>query len=111
MMPTIDGVHLASSVRRCARRSDDTDAPAAAYGHAGPGVNPAAPSLEYLFDSRSVTYNWPCHIGVSFHCDLRKEGLMSDHPTALGGTCSGRFDPPREQFKMRRLCACLTVIA
>jgi imidazolonepropionase-like amidohydrolase len=36
---------------------------------------------------------------------------MSDHPTALGGTCSGRFDPPRELFKVRRLCACLTVIA
>ena len=28
---------------------------------------------------------------------------MSDHPTALGGTCSGRFDPLRELFKMRRL--------
>jgi imidazolonepropionase-like amidohydrolase len=36
---------------------------------------------------------------------------MSDHPTALGGTCSGRFDPLRELFKMRGLCACLTVIA
>ena len=36
---------------------------------------------------------------------------MSDHPTAPGGTCSGRFDPLRELFKMRRLCACLTVIA
>jgi hypothetical protein len=36
---------------------------------------------------------------------------MSHHPTALGGTCSGRFDPLRELFKMRRLCACLTIIA
>ena len=35
---------------------------------------------------------------------------MSHHPTALGGTCSGRFDPP-QLFKMRRLCACLTVVA
>src|SRR5262245_56774199 len=42
---------------------------------------------------------------------LRNGGLMSDHPTAMGGTCSGRFDPLRELFKMRRLCACLTVIA
>src|SRR3954470_24473381 len=25
-------------------------------------------------------------------------GLMSDHPTALGGTCSARFDPLRELF-------------
>ena len=31
---------------------------------------------------------------------LRNGGLMSDHPTALGGTCSGRFDPLRELFKM-----------
>ena len=23
---------------------------------------------------------------------------MSDHPTALGGTCSARFDPLRELF-------------
>ena len=29
----------------------------------------------------------------------------------MGGTCSGRFDPLRELFKMRRCCACLTVIA
>ncbi len=26
---------------------------------------------------------------------------MSDHPTALGGTCSGRFDPLRELFKAK----------
>ena len=26
---------------------------------------------------------------------------MSDHPTALGGTCSGRFDPVRELFKAK----------
>src|SRR4051794_29916520 len=25
-------------------------------------------------------------------------GLMSDHPTPLGGTCSARFDPLRELF-------------
>jgi hypothetical protein len=37
------------------------------------GSNPAAPSLEYLFDSRTVTYNWPCRIGVSFHCDCGTE--------------------------------------
>jgi CubicO group peptidase (beta-lactamase class C family) len=29
---------------------------------------------------------------------LLNGGLMSDHPTALGGTCSARFDPPRELF-------------
>ena len=22
-----------------------------------------------LWDRRTVTYNWPCHIGVSFNCD------------------------------------------
>src|SRR5262249_20825084 len=42
---------------------------------------------------------------------LLNGGLMNDHPTALGGTCSGRFDPLRELFKMRHLCACLTVVA
>ena len=26
---------------------------------------------------------------------------MSDQPTALGGTCSGRFDPLRELFKAK----------
>jgi hypothetical protein len=25
-------------------------------------------------------------------------GVMSDHPTTLGGTCSARFDPLRELF-------------
>src|ERR1700732_2454893 len=29
---------------------------------------------------------------------LLSGGLMSDHSTALGGTCSGRFDPLRELF-------------
>ena len=28
----------------------------------------------------------------------RRAGLMSDHPTPLGGTCSARFDPLRELF-------------
>ena len=28
----------------------------------------------------------------------RRGGLMSDHPTPLGGTCSARFDPLRELF-------------
>src|SRR5262249_21779418 len=42
---------------------------------------------------------------------LLNGGLMNDPPTALGGTCSGRFDPLRELFKMRRLRACLTVVA
>ena len=26
------------------------------------------------------------------------QSIMSDHPTALGGTCSARFDPLREIF-------------
>jgi len=30
----------------------------------------SSPSLEYLLGSRTVSYNWPCHIGVSFHCDF-----------------------------------------
>src|SRR4029079_3186780 len=46
-----------------------------------------------------------------FQQRLLNGGLMSDHPTALGGNCSGRSDPLRELFKMRRPCACLTVIA
>jgi hypothetical protein len=25
--------------------------------------------LEYLLGSRTVSYNRPCHIGVSFNCD------------------------------------------
>src|SRR5262249_36950048 len=29
---------------------------------------------------------------------LRNGGLMGDHPTPLGGTCSARFDPLRELF-------------
>src|SRR5207237_10054842 len=29
---------------------------------------------------------------------LLNGGLMSDHPTPLGGTCSARFDPLRELF-------------
>jgi imidazolonepropionase-like amidohydrolase len=36
---------------------------------------------------------------------------MSDHPTALGATCSGRFAAVHELFKMRHLWACLTVVA
>src|SRR6516164_1137507 len=28
----------------------------------------------------------------------RRGGLMSDHPTPLGGTCSARFEPLRELF-------------
>ncbi len=30
--------------------------------------------------------------------ELLNGGLMSDHPRALGGTCSARFDPLRELF-------------
>jgi hypothetical protein len=29
---------------------------------------------------------------------LLNRGLMSDHATPLGGTCSGRFEPLRELF-------------
>ena len=29
-----------------------------------------APSLEYLLGKRTVSYNWPCHNGVSFNCDF-----------------------------------------
>src|ERR1700737_1482447 len=29
---------------------------------------------------------------------LPNGGLISDHPTPLGGTCSARFDPLRELF-------------
>src|SRR5438128_4114441 len=32
------------------------------------------------------------------HLRLLNGGLMSDNPTALGGTCSDRFDPLRELF-------------
>jgi hypothetical protein len=28
------------------------------------------PSLEYLLGSRTVAYNWPGDIGVSFNCDF-----------------------------------------
>jgi imidazolonepropionase-like amidohydrolase len=66
--------------------------------------------LESLLGGRTVTYNWPCRIGVSFNRDCLNGGFMSDHPTALGATCSGRFAALRELFKMRHLCACLTVI-
>src|SRR5271157_5620957 len=32
---------------------------------------------------------------------LLNGGLMSEHPTALGGTCSGRFGRLRELFKAK----------
>jgi hypothetical protein len=32
--------------------------------------NPVGTSLEYLLGSRTVTYDWPCHIGIGFSCDF-----------------------------------------
>jgi hypothetical protein len=49
--------------------ADQTEAGNQAIRTTAGGSNPAAPSLEYLFDSMTVTYNWPCHIGVTFNSD------------------------------------------
>jgi hypothetical protein len=63
-------VVLRASVRHAgATSADDTEAVTKKNRTTAGGSNYAAPSLEYLFDSRTVTYSWPCHIGVDFSSD------------------------------------------
>lgn len=40
-------------------------------------------------------------LAAAVHGDFLTEGFKSDRPTALGGTCSDRFDAPRELFNAK----------
>src|SRR5271169_377522 len=88
--------HRSSLIPVCFGRSDRSKVGQQVDGHAGFKSSRAVVGIPVGQQDGHLQLAMPHRRQLQLQ--LLNGGLMSDHPTALGGTCSARFEPVRELF-------------